>query len=44
LEGVVLGPNLGDDEVEGAIFDIDGTLVDTMPGYFPSWTYACPCA
>eukprot|EP01048_Picozoa_sp_COSAG05_P018024 COSAG05_NODE_2565_length_2890_cov_2.909710_2_plen_193_part_00 len=40
-DGVVLGPELADADVQGAIFDIDGTLLDTMPGYFPSWTYAC---
>jgi hypothetical protein len=39
--GTVLGPDLSDDEIQGAIFDIDGTLLDTMPGYFPSWVYAC---
>jgi len=30
-----------DDEVEGYIFDIDGTLIDTMPHFFPSWVLAC---
>ena len=39
--GTVFGPELADADVQGAIFDIDGTLLDTMPGYFPSWTYAC---
>ena len=35
------GATLADDDVEGALFDIDGTLLDTMPGFFPSWVYAC---
>jgi HAD superfamily hydrolase (TIGR01509 family) len=24
-------------KLQAAIFDVDGTLVDTMPGFFPSW-------
>ena len=27
--------------VEGLVFDCDGTLIDTMPIYFESWTRAC---
>uniref|UniRef100_A0A7S1FHB9 Uncharacterized protein n=1 Tax=Noctiluca scintillans TaxID=2966 RepID=A0A7S1FHB9_NOCSC len=26
-----------DDELQGAIFDVDGTLLDSMPLFFPSW-------
>ena len=39
--GAMLGAHLQDDQVQGAIFDIDGTLLDSMSGYFPSWEYAC---
>lgn len=28
-------------EVEGLIFDCDGTLVDTMPAYWSSWKRTC---
>ena len=36
-----LSQELNDDEVEGFLFDIDGTLVDTMPHFYPSWIVAC---
>ena len=29
-----------DDAVPGRLFDVDGTLIDTMPKFFPSWTMA----
>eukprot|EP00439_Symbiodinium_sp_Y106_P030301 s2418_g3.t1 len=33
-----VGPHqLEDDAVQGAIFDVDGTLLDTMPLFYPSW-------
>jgi len=32
----VLGGRLVE-EVQGALFDIDGTLLDTMPGFLPGW-------
>ena len=25
----------------GLIFDLDGTIVDTMPFYWPSWAHTC---
>lgn len=28
---------LKDEQVRGAIFDVDGTLLDTMPLFYPSW-------
>ena len=28
-------------ELAGLIFDCDGTLCDTMPAYFHSWTMLC---
>lgn len=28
---------IDEEEVEGLIFDCDGTLVDTMPAYWSSW-------
>jgi beta-phosphoglucomutase-like phosphatase (HAD superfamily) len=28
-------------EIEGLIFDLDGTLADTMPFHFKSWKIAC---
>jgi beta-phosphoglucomutase-like phosphatase (HAD superfamily) len=28
-------------ELQGLIFDCDGTLVDTMPAYWDSWTKLC---
>mmetsp|Transcript_119259 Transcript_119259/g.337350 ORF Transcript_119259/g.337350 Transcript_119259/m.337350 type:complete len:246 (-) Transcript_119259:73-810(-) len=35
---VTVGPHrLTDDEVEGAIFDVDGTLLDTMPLFYHAW-------
>lgn len=39
---VSVGPNrLRDDEVRGAVFDVDGTLLDTMPMFYPSWPETC---
>lgn len=33
-----VGPHvLHDADVKGHIFDVDGTLIDTMPGFLPSW-------
>eukprot|EP01038_Epipyxis_sp_PR26KG_P009623 gene9623-12958_t len=32
---------LPEEEVEGLIFDCDGTLVDTMPAYWESWCRVC---
>ncbi|CAK8987129.1 Phosphorylated carbohydrates phosphatase TM_1254 [Durusdinium trenchii] len=33
-----VGPHrLEEAEVKGAIFDVDGTLLDTMPIFYPSW-------
>ncbi|MGM0377768.1 MAG: HAD family hydrolase [Bacteroidota bacterium] len=29
------------DEVEGLIFDLDGTLADTMPAHFMAWRETC---
>lgn len=38
LPMVTVGPRrLEDAEVQGAIFDVDGTLLDTMPIFYPSW-------
>eukprot|EP00913_Durusdinium_trenchii_P034371 g32155.t1 len=35
---VTVGPHrLEEAEVKGAIFDVDGTLLDTMPIFYPSW-------
>ena len=28
-------------ELQAALFDVDGTLVDSMPRFFPSWNDAC---
>ena len=40
--GTTVGANrLSDEEVEGAIFDCDGTLIDSMSAWLPSWQYAC---
>ena len=33
---------LRDDEVQGLLFDCDGTLIDTMPLFFKSWEAVCP--
>jgi beta-phosphoglucomutase-like phosphatase (HAD superfamily) len=33
---------LADAEVRGHLFDVDGTLVDTMPLFFFSWEQVCP--
>ena len=30
-----------EDELQGLIFDCDGTLVDTMPAYYESWKRLC---
>jgi len=35
------GLTLADDEVEGAIFDCDGTLIDSMGAWLPSWQHTC---
>jgi beta-phosphoglucomutase-like phosphatase (HAD superfamily) len=32
---------IDEEEVEGLIFDCDGTLVDTMPAYWSSWKRTC---
>ena len=32
---------VSEDELEGLIFDCDGTLVDTMPAYYESWKRLC---
>ena len=32
---------LSDEQVEGAIFDCDGTLIDSMSAWLPSWQHAC---
>ena len=33
-----VGPHrVSDDEIEGAVFDVDGTLLDTMPLFYPGW-------
>ena len=37
LVGAAIVP---DHKLQAAIFDVDGTLVDTMPGFFPSWVEA----
>ena len=40
--GITVGAvSLADDEVEGAVFDCDGTLIDSMSAWLPSWQYAC---
>eukprot|EP00239_Pterosperma_sp_CCMP1384_P009624 CAMPEP_0197863672 /NCGR_PEP_ID=MMETSP1438-20131217/41321_1 /TAXON_ID=1461541 /ORGANISM="Pterosperma sp., Strain CCMP1384" /LENGTH=207 /DNA_ID=CAMNT_0043481661 /DNA_START=57 /DNA_END=677 /DNA_ORIENTATION=+ len=31
---------LAEADVKGALFDVDGTLVDSMPNFFPSWNVA----
>eukprot|EP00400_MALV-I_sp_L67-5_P001113 gene1113-293_t len=38
-DGLVrVGPHrVSDDELEGAVFDVDGTLLDTMPLFYPGW-------
>lgn len=37
----IVGPHrLNDDEVRGAIFDVDGTLLDTMPLFYLGWPLA----
>ena len=33
-----VGYRVEEDELEALIFDCDGTLVDTMPAYYKSWT------
>jgi beta-phosphoglucomutase-like phosphatase (HAD superfamily) len=34
----LVGPTVVPDHLlQAAIFDVDGTLVDTMPGFYPSW-------
>ena len=39
---LTVGPKfIAEDDVEGYLFDCDGTLIDTMPGFFPSWPVAC---
>ena len=36
-----VGPHrVADDELQGALFDVDGTLVDSMPRFFPAWNIA----
>jgi len=36
-----VGPRfLSDNEVQGLLFDVDGTLIDTMPRFYPSWNIA----
>eukprot|EP00929_Paragymnodinium_shiwhaense_P064528 TRINITY_DN32313_c0_g1_i2.p1 TRINITY_DN32313_c0_g1~~TRINITY_DN32313_c0_g1_i2.p1 ORF type:complete len:241 (+),score=60.04 TRINITY_DN32313_c0_g1_i2:84-806(+) len=38
-----VGPHeLQDEEVQGALFDVDGTLVDSMPRWFHGWGDVCP--
>ena len=32
---------VSEDELQGLIFDCDGTLVDSMPGYWLSWKETC---
>jgi HAD superfamily hydrolase (TIGR01509 family) len=32
---------VSDQDLQGLVFDCDGTLVDTMPAYFESWTRLC---
>lgn len=34
------GPEIEPQEIKGAIFDVDGTLLDTMPLFYPSWQIA----
>eukprot|EP01051_Picozoa_sp_SAG22_P012028 SAG22_NODE_1215_length_5146_cov_1.556965_3_plen_270_part_00 len=37
-----VGPHfVGDRDVEALIFDFDGTLVDSMPLFYPAWPVAC---
>ena len=39
---VTVGPHtLRDDEVQGALFDCDGTLIDSMAAWLPSWKRSC---
>lgn len=33
--------SVDDSELEAVIFDVDGTLVDTMPHYYKSWVQTC---
>jgi beta-phosphoglucomutase-like phosphatase (HAD superfamily) len=40
---LTVGPKfLRDDEVQGLLFDCDGTLIDTMPLFLKSWQAVCP--
>jgi beta-phosphoglucomutase-like phosphatase (HAD superfamily) len=36
------GKFLRDEDVQGLLFDCDGTLIDTMPLFFKSWEAVCP--
>ena len=33
--------NTSTSSLAGLIFDLDGTIVDTMPFYWPSWAHTC---
>ena len=33
--------SVNEDDLQGLIFDCDGTLVDTMPAYWLSWHWTC---
>ena len=38
-----VGPHfLEDEQVKGLLFDVDGTLLDSMPIFLASWTEVCP--
>jgi beta-phosphoglucomutase-like phosphatase (HAD superfamily) len=42
VEGLTVGSHIvNDEELEGAIFDCDGTLIDSMLSWLPSWTATC---
>ncbi len=39
---VTVGPHVvSDSELQGLIFDLDGTLIDSMPLFYPAWPETC---
>ena len=37
---IVGSKSIPESELQGALFDVDGTLVNSMPRFFPSWNVA----